>query len=335
MATTVIISDEGGRNPRRIKTNGCDRSWSIESSGTLSCEVLTADLVKHGLMRPKSKWVFVEDNDAGSWAGVISDSNAKADGTTEIAAIDWKGSLFDKRSLPKQSRPHYGPAGALALMAIRASEQELHLWAEDRTAEETGDPVQLQFDGQDLLDGLESLRSASGQEYDIDPDTMAFHWGPMGRDKTNTVQLVAPRHIVDFTVPDSLDPVVNWLKATASGNSAIRAQSITAVNLESMADVGIRMGRETLDGALAASALKRVAQSRVDQLAAQGATLECRIVNRDADDRCFGWFRHGDTICALIPQISSQLDIRIMARSLSDDDQVMSVSAIITNWTVW
>jgi hypothetical protein len=72
----------------------------------------------------------------------------------------------------------------------------------------------------------------------------------------------------------------------------------------------------------------------VDGLAQQGATIECRIVNRDQDDRCWSWFREGDTLCMLIPQISSQLDVRIMARSISDSDRVLSVSGVIRDWQV-
>jgi hypothetical protein len=332
--TWLTISDIGGRNPRTIKSNGADRSWSVNDGGTLSAEVVTADLIANDLTRPKGAWITVEDTDLGTWSGQISDSNAHADGTTEIAAQEWKVAAFAKRLMPKRVRGLYGPAGSLALMGIAATEQQQHLWVADRTAEDGGVPVQAQMDGQELLDYLDSLRSASGQEYAVDHDTMAFHWGPVGRDRTNSVQLVAPRHIVDFSVPDSLDPLVNWLKVTTDRDDVPVPQSVAAVNVASIQQFGIRQGTATVDRTTAASALKRTAQAMVDGLAQQGATIECRIVNRDQDDRCWSWFREGDTLCMLIPQISSQLDVRIMARSISDSDRVLSVSGVIRDWQV-
>ena len=330
MTTTAIISDPGGYNAVRIKTNGADRSGAVDASGTLSAEVMTRDLVQFGLMRPKSKWIWIEANDVRLWGGVITDSYATNTGTTEIAATDFGTTLFDARLLPIDDTL-FGPAGALALQAITRCERSEHLFIQDRTAEEYGESVQLSLSGQQLLDGLRSLQSDSGQEWAVDPDTLAFSWGRVGQDKRGTIQLVHPRHIVEYRLPDSLMPVVNQLRASIPNGDTKAQRMIVAESVDSVTAWGVRQGAYDFDEASSIAAFKPAAQAIVNDLAGQGVSLECRVVNKD---RCWGWYREGDDICVLLPDISSQLDVRIMAWSLSDDDQVMSLSAVVTDWTV-
>lgn len=334
MATTVIIADTGGLNQQRYKANSCDRSWAVGAGGTLNAEMLTTDLVRAGLVDCRGKWIWVDHDDAGNWGGVITDSNANDDGTTEIIATEFGTALFGKRLLPIESTPLYGPAGAVFLQAIVRTEREGHLYVIDRTADEYGEPVQLTLNGQELIDGLRAIESASGQSWQVDPDTFVASWGRTGFDKTGSVQLVAPRHIVGYSFPRSIEPVVNQLRASVANSVSTRAQMVVAENAESINALGVRQGSHDFsqDGSLAA--FKPAAQAIVDQLAKQGLSLECQVVNKD-QDRCWGWFREGDDICILLPTESSQLDVRVMARSLSDDDQVMSISAVVTDWTVY
>ena len=51
-------------------------------------------------------------------------------------------------------------------------------------------------------------------------------------------------------------------------------------------------------------------------------------------DRCWQWFREGDTICVLLPRDSARAVVKVMARSLSDRQDLMSVSCDVLDWTV-
>jgi hypothetical protein len=328
MSSWVTISDIGGGNPQRLPTNGTDRSWAVETPGTLSAEVLTRTLTDAGLDRPKGRWITVEGNDVGTWAGVVQETQARADGTSELTATDWRVLLQDTR-LPKRARPRFAPPGTLALLAIAAAERNGPVWIRDRTADETGLPVQLRLDGQSLGEALASLQSASGESYRIDPDTMAFHWGPVGIDRSGSRQLVAPRHIVDWTLPDSIAPVINDLLAFPTNEGATLLRSFLVEDPASIAVVGRRQGQAALAQGTTAAALRPTAQALVTSLAALGVTLEMQLVNVD---RCFGWFREGDSIAVLLPSINAQLTVRIMARSIREPDWVMDASAIVTDW---
>lgn len=330
--TTIIIADEGGYGQQRYRTNSVDRSWAVGASGTLNAEMITADLVRDGIADARGKWIWCESDDAGLWGGVVTDSNGNDDGTTEIIGTEFGTALFSKRLLPIEDTPIYGPAGAVALQAIVRTEREGHLYILDRTADEYGEPVQLTVNGQELIDALHTVESASGQEWQVDPETFAFSWGRTGYDKTGSIQLVHPRHIVGYSFPKSIEPVINQLRSSIADSQSTRSQMIVTENPESINQIGVRQGSYEFknDGSLAA--FKPAAQAIVDELCKQGLAIECRIVNKD---RCWSWFREGDDLCILLPQDSSQLDVRIMARSLSDDDQVMSVSATVSTWTVF
>lgn len=327
MSSRILISDIGGGNEQRLRTTGVSRSWAVETPGTLSAELLTETLVDAGLTQPKGMWVRVEANDVGTWAGVVQETQPRDDGTTELTATDWRA-LFGDRRLSRRSRPLFGPPGTLALAAIADAERHGPVWVRDRTADETGQPVELRLDGQSLSDALGSLQNASGGEWAIDPDTMAFSWGQIGTDRSATRQLVAPRHIVAYSLPDSIAPVVNDLLVYPLADRTDLRRAVRVENAASIAAHGRRQGETALANPGSVVALRPAAQALVDRLAHAGQTVELQLVNVD---RCFGWFREGDTIECLLPGDNQQVTVRIMARSISEPDWVMDVSGIVTD----
>ena len=328
MASTILIADPGGRNEQRLPTNGITRSWAVEQSGTLSAELLTDTLVRAGLTAPKGMWVRVEANDVGTWAGEVQEAQPNGDGTTELTATDWR-ILFAARRLSRLSRlarPLFGSPGTLALAALADAEKHGPVWVRDRTADETGLPVELRLDGQSLGDALNALASGSGEEWRIDPDTLAFTWGRTGVDRSGNRQLVAPRHIVEYRLPDSVAPVVNDLIVYPLHDRDDTRRAVRVEDTASIAAVGRRQDEAALGNPGSVIALRPAAQALVEQLAKRGQTIELRLVNVD---RCFGWFREGDTIECLLPRNNQQVTVRIMARSLSEPDNVMDVSGIV------
>jgi hypothetical protein len=195
MSQTVLISDPAGFNTQRVPVNGVSWSLSIGQSGSLSAEVRSSDLVAYGLNGElRGHWIVCQHDDAGPWGGVIGDVQPNGDGTTEIAAESWE-SLFNATRMPKRSRPYFGPAGSVALNIITDSTRRHGTPIVERTADDLGLPVSLDLDGGDLRAALDSMADETGQEWWVDPETMAFHWGIRGRDLTGTVQLIEGRHL--------------------------------------------------------------------------------------------------------------------------------------------
>jgi len=325
MASTILISDPGGRNEQRLPTNGTTRSWAVEQPGTLSAELLTSTLVRAGLTAPKGMWVRVEANDVGTWAGEVQEAQPNGDGTTELTATDWRV-LFAARRLSRLRRPLFGSPGTLALAALADAEKHGPVWVRDRTADETGLPVELRLDGQSLGEALNALQSGSGEEWRIDPDTMAFTWGRTGVDRAGSRQLVAPRHIIAYRLPDSVAPVVNDLLVFPLRDRDDVRRAVQVEAADSIAAVGRRQADAALGNPGSVIAMRPAAQALVEQLAQRGQTIEMRLVNVD---RCFGWFREGDTIECLLPRNNQQVTVRVMARSISEPELVMDVSGIV------
>lgn len=328
MASTILIAEPGWRRPRRLATNGVDRSWAVDTMGTLSAELMTRTLTAAGITRPKGMWLVVEDDDAGDWGGEVQDTQSQADGTTELTATDWR-ILFRHRRLPSYKRPFFGPAGALAQIAIMEAERLGQIGLRDRRSDENSLPVQLYMERQSLLDALDSLAAASGDEWWVLPYPLGWRWGRKGSDVSGTRQLVAPRHIIDFNLLDSIEPMVNDLLAYPTNERYTVSQTFTVEDAASIAEFGRRQGETALSQHTSANALRPAAQAIVNQLSQQGVAIEMQLTNVD---RCFGWFREGDTISVLLPSVNVQAMVRIMARSLREPDYIMDVSGIVTAW---
>lgn len=320
---SLLIADHGGFNEQRVPITGVSRSWAVGTAGTLSAELRSSDLVTYGLNGElRGHWITVHDTDAGTWSGVITDVQPNGDGTTEIAAEDF-GALFAKRSLPRRKRGLWGPAGSVALQAITEASREFSILITDRSADDIGLAVSFDLDGGDLRDALDSMASETGQDWWVDHDTRAFRWGVKGSDLTGTSQLIASRHIIEWRLPQTLDPVINDLTAYPVNDRYQMRQSVRVEQPESIAAVGRRQGSAGIASGSHAIHIRSRAVGMVEELASQGIAIEFDLVN---EDRCFAWFREGDTICVLLPSVSLQLAVRVTARAL-DDRQVMSVSA--------
>jgi hypothetical protein len=77
------------------------------------------------------------------------------------------------------------------------------------------------------------------------------------------------------------------------------------------------------------SVLRPVANAALARMTKLGASLEMSIVN---EDFCWAWFRQGDSISILLPNIGSRLKVRVMARALDTGSQEMRLSAVVEDW---
>lgn len=328
----ITITDIGGGNPRRILSNGGAFGWSVTSASTASVEVLTKDLLNAGLSRPKGKWLFWSDQDAGPFNGVITDWQPNGDDTAELAIEDWRR-LFNKRRLPRSGASAFGYPGTLALRAISNCQHDDFLWIENQTADEGGEATELGWDGGELRQALDSLASTSGQEYWVDPLTRDFSWQfRKGRDLTGSVGLSLGRHITTYTLPDSIEPLVNDLLAVPSNELYAQTQALAVFDDDSIALYGRQQGSKDYLIGVTESALRPAATADLARLVKLGASIEMSVLNVDY---CWSWYREGDSLSVLLPNINARLAVRVMARSLDTAQQEMRVSATVENWKAY
>jgi hypothetical protein len=332
MRDWITLTDIGGSNPVRLRTSGVSAGWSLNTSSTASVEVLTRDLAGAGLIRPKGKWFAWSDQDAGDFNGVVTDTRPNGDDTTEIAIEDWRW-LFNKRRLPRSEVSSMGYAGSLALIALSRCQHDDYLWINDMEADEGGDPVELGWDGGMLREALDSLASASGQDYIVDPVTRNFRWCfRCGDDLSGSIELSLGRHISSYTLPDSIDPIVNDLLAIPSNDLYSHTSALAVFDDDSITQYGRLQGSRDFAVGVTESALRPVATAELGRLTNLGSAIEMEIINRDY---CWSWFREGDSISVLLPNINSRLVVRVTARAVDTDSQTMRVSASVSDWTVF
>jgi hypothetical protein len=120
--------------------------------------------------------------------------------------------------------------------------------------------------------------------------------------------------------------VINDLLVYALDDRTDLRRAVRVENAASIAAHGRRQDETALAMPGSVIALRPAAQALVNRLASLGQTFEARIVNVD---RCFGWFREGDTIACLLPGNNQQVTVRVMARAISEPAWVMDVSGIV------
>lgn len=332
MGKTVIISEPQGTNSVRIPVNQLRCSWGLGRSGTLSTDVLSSTLVRQRLNGELvGHWIDYLDDDAGRWFGQITNVQPLGDGTTEIGAEDMS-SLLAGRLLPRIDHEITGPAGVVARQLYGHATREYKVPITELDIAEYGPNMTAQLDGSDLLSKFDGLARDADQDWWIeksDAGVMSLHWGYHGTDLSGSVQLCAPRHVCDYRKPRSIDPIVNVLTAYPLDAENQQLQTIVVTNPESIADVGVIQGSAAIESGTTGASIRPEAQGLVDRMAGLGHALEMQVMNID---RCWAWFREGDTICVLLPQESGRAVVRITARSIDNEHDVMDVAATVLQW---
>lgn len=327
MTNTAIISDPFGFNAKRVPTNGAARSWVVNGRGSASIELLNSDLVRLGLNDElRGHWVEIDDDDAGLWGGIITDAQANGDGTSEIAAEDYRA-LFNAIRTPTRARAMRGPAGTLALALVSESTRSIGTRVRARTADDLGTSFDLSLTGNDLRAELDSLADISGQEWWIKPDTLAMRWGRKGSDKTGRVQLIEGRHFTDWRLPETIEPIYNDIRAIPSNSRASLFDSIFVEDAESIAAVGVRQQTITIERGSYGIHIRATALAALAEAVASGRSIEGSVLNVD---RCFASFAEGDTISILLASVSARVYVRVLARSL-DERNVMQISGKVVS----
>jgi hypothetical protein len=319
----VIIARPGWVAQERIAIAPPSCSWRTDGPGSFDTEVRTRDLATLGLSVTqisaalKGRWLWWEHPTAGPWGGVITRTEV-GDWWTRIQAEQF-AVLLRKRSAPAKARAVGIAPGSIALSyitgAARAGDSFLLTgW----TAEESGDPVDLEPRGGDLCDDVLPQLARFGYQWRVRAWAMnerLFEFrSRLGTDKRGTVLLSEGRHITNTRVTGDLWTVANSI----TGIGADKAWD-QAYGYQEDADASIRsLGRRyeatvAYSGAITRSTIAPLVKR---DLAVRKYPQEIAEIDVVDADLCFADVREGDTIRIASEQAQYDGPMTVDIRSL-------------------
>lgn len=322
MSTELLLTRPGQTAWAGLMAGEIGCSWSVKQAGALSARVRGRDLTAAGISDPLGYWVRYDHPTAGTWGGVVTDQAIDlTDGTVELAARSFHA-LTEKRRTARNYQQSMGPAGSLALRAIADVNRDDASYLASWQADETGDPVKVEWRGDDLGQVLTKLAQGAGQEWTVDADRNLRFRTRLGTTRDD-VLLVHGYHIAGGTLLRSLAPVVNDLLAVSGSGTYRAANSKVYEHAASIRQYGRRQGTRVYANLRALSALDARAQRDVRALATPPAICSLEVIDVDG---CWTGLREGDVIWVAIPVAGVQKRLRILARALDVEAKTLTIT---------
>lgn len=266
-ADVITLSRVNWSDPRQVRVSGVACDWSINAPGALHCAlpVSAAQLTTFG-DDLKGLWLVYDHATAGRWAGVVVDNQANGDGTMSLNAtsMHW---LLAKKRVSRRFKTGNAPPGALALRIVRDVANERVVWITDIQADEDGELVSYEFRGDDAGQAIATISYDSHQSYTVtvtDDGLLAFEWRvDLGSDKTGSVLLRENCELANVVVTESIDSVVNDIRAVSDERDWLTSVSSTQADPNSIDLYGRRQETRAYIGADSSSL---AARARTDLL---------------------------------------------------------------------
>jgi len=341
---TVIVSDRGGTNPRRLPIFGLAASWELSNLCSLSCFANSEDLRATGLGGDlKGKWLTYESPFGSTcrWGGVIT-SRPVTDGVAEIAALGW-AVLLRGRAVWQRARPTMAPPGALARKALQeASREEPHFLTMGQI-DESGSPVLVTWGGEDIVQDVLPSLTADGQSDWLVTFERQFRFGRLGTDRSASVRLCEGRHILTYRAPDDLFILANRLVGVGASREGLESMrrgkrkrrkrrtirdsdefiSAAVEDITSIRKYGpmerVISYSDTRDVGTIQSRLRR----ELERSANPTIPLEVSLIN---EDRIFASFSEGDTVTVELGGAGLRGTLRVRVRALDVGNATMRVA---------
>lgn len=326
-----LIARPGWTDQRRVPIAPPSCSWRTDGPGSFDTEVRTRDLAAFGLSVTaissalKGRWLWWAHPTAGPWGGVVTRTEVGA-WWTRITAEQF-AVLLRKRTAPPKARAVGIAPGSLALSYLTGAARSgdtmmLTGW----TAEESGDPVDLEPRGGDVCDDVIPQLASFGYQWRVRAWTMderLFEFRQrVGVDKRRTVLLSEGRHISETRVTGDLWTVANSI----TGISGDRAWD-QSYGYQQDSDASIRALGRRYEATVAYSGV--ITRSTIAPLVKRDLAVrkypqeiaEIRVVDAD---RCFLDVREGDVISIASEQANYQGPMTVDIRSLDGRSNVMT-----------
>jgi len=325
----VIIAAHGDRGRTPLQCGGLRASWEVNQTGDFSAFARIDD-VREIVSSPADLlgyWLMWEHPYLGDWGGVITDVRVQIPGVVEIAAQGWLA-LLDKRLTRRRDVAVMAHAGAIAARLVHDAGAVNPTGIVETSFDASGDFVSWRDAGAEVLSSLGRLAQMSDQDFGVGESDRIFYWrSTFGSDIAHRVQLVQGTHIASWRPSWALGPVVNEVVLSSSNaDRFVQAKSISGHDATAYSAYGPRQMRGTYRGLISRSAVQSIAQRQAERFSRRGKLIELSVVNHDG---CFAWFRRGDTITALLPDIDAALRVRVLLMSWDQDSDVMRVSGEI------
>jgi hypothetical protein len=317
-ATLLEISRPGWVAPRLIEVANVQASWAINEPGRLSCIIPARALP--AARDVKGMWVWWQHPTQGGWGGFVEADPVDTNRGRELSCVGFPA-LFGVRRGPFRAKPAKATAGQLALAALRTSANVDRLWLTGAEADTAGALIEQEWRGDSVLQVLDNLVQASGQEWRVvvqDDRSIIFEWRVMvGADRRSQVLLAEGYQIVSAEWRSSIATVVNDRLAVTGVERFAGRQRVVVQDASSILQFGRRQDSVAYPGHLRESSLRVAAQRDLRRLAQPAGPLSLRIA---ATEGLGLYLREGDWCRVWLASQPAPLDFRIRSRAALLDD---------------
>jgi hypothetical protein len=317
------VFDIGGTNETRVAVSDLSCGWAVSQVGMLSCFVTGTDARSSGITNPLGRWTRFEHPTAGPWAGRISAVTYRAGG------IELTGETFHcllkKRLTLRTYRQDTASAGDLWMRLLSdLTAYDEPLWLNSYGADGGGDPVAYEFRGDDAYEATQALADQGGMEWHVDEDRNAAMRMRIGSDLSATVHLEGGYHITDeYEVVLDLWAIANDLLGISGDSDYERSAFWSEADSASIKQYG-RLQEPLI---LLGLADKSTIEPRVRmELARRAGAVGVFDLTLTDVDRCYSWFREGDSITVTVGDPALSFVGRVLTRDLTLNQNALRIT---------
>lgn len=324
-----LVRRGGTGTPLVLEHSGARLSWVINGPGDFSCILPAATARRFGASGINwlgGKWIRYEHPDLPDWGGVVTQAHWTDDGSFELVAQSFHV-LARKRRVNLNVGRQRATAGALASRAHGDVQSDDPTGITEFRADEYGDPVDYEWRGGDLMDDvLPQLVSASGQEWTVDADRIAYWRVRLGRDKSDRICLRHPVEIVSHTYSGDLWTATNDIEGVGADDKYAdaaydQADDDDSVKLRGRLMTSVRYADVVSKGTIRPKILRDLKRLRNP-----AQTISVQTVNLG---HVWSQYVLGDEVLISLPHPNIFRVARIEARSVDVDSGIETLGLVI------
>ena len=322
----LIIADRGWANQRELRTSSVSANWQVSSAGRLSATIATRDAWLQGIDDYLDKWVLWVHPLMGAWGGRVEDVAVSfSRGTLEISCSSFAAAMKKRRTAKRYGQAS-GPPGSLVLRAMTdLSVRDLPFTT--RKADTSGNPVSVQWRGDDLYSLVSRLANHGDMQFDVtvDPDTLTIDFefrAQTGSDKSGSVCLIEGYQIADGSIVTSSARRVNDILAVSGEQPWDSATSAAVLDGPSIRDHGRYQETRTYYGFSSPSALANRARVELQTLKNSQIPMSLRLSDRDPQ---LADFIQGDTIRVVSHSMNAEYLLSVTGRAVNASTGVVTI----------
>lgn len=325
----VILMRRGGLNPVRLAASAIRVSWEITAFGSLTCNLVTSELIAKGLpLELESWWLRWEHPTAGPWGGVITDSGEMSDGTLKIVAAGY-GVLMERRFVGITAG---GTAGSLLADALSQAAAYSPTFLDLSQIDRGGPYITPDMGLIQVYEGLlAQLVRMTDWEWQVDADRVV-HW-QFRIGTVRTLRLAQGLHVVAYQTAGSRPLIENFLYGTGRYAIAYQGQTFDqevwswVYDQASIDRHGRIDGQRDYGAIYSPDVVTAALQIELSRSANPPRTATVTLVEVAGE---WASFREGDTVRLALGEAAVEYVFRIRARTIDADAGTMELAGEVT-----